>query len=158
MIESLVSSITYYIRKSSYKTIEALSQSITDFIFKRYSLFTDASLYLEKPNAISTASSAGIQLFRKNPFLQNDSVSDSLLTNVVYLAIGSNVGERLTHIYDALTRMKSNDMIKLLDTSFMYESKPMYILDQANFLNCVIRVNLIGSFLSSLFYFNFNFR
>ena len=57
----------------------------------------------------------------------------------VYLAIGSNVGDRSAALNMALNELKA--VGSLIKTSFLYETAPMYHTDQRNFLNaaCLVR-------------------
>jgi len=53
----------------------------------------------------------------------------------VYIALGSNMGDRAAHLHAALRGMRA--FLQIMDTSFLYESPPAYILDQPPFLNAV---------------------
>lgn len=55
----------------------------------------------------------------------------------VYLGLGSNVGVRLSNLKKALNLLKKKD-INVLETSSVYESKPVDYLEQPNFLNIVV--------------------
>lgn len=57
------------------------------------------------------------------------------------IALGSNVGNRYQNIESALRYLESNGF-RIHDTSFLYESDPMYVLDQDKFLNCAILVSM----------------
>lgn len=56
----------------------------------------------------------------------------------IYLALGSNLGRRAHAIHDALARLAH--FAQVLDTSFLYETPPAYVVDQPKFLNAVCRV------------------
>jgi hypothetical protein len=56
-----------------------------------------------------------------------------------FVALGSNVGNRLDMIERACLEMK-NEGIDILRTSGLWETKAMYVEDQANFLNGVCEV------------------
>lgn len=73
--------------------------------------------------------------------------------HTAYIAIGSNLGDRVAYIRKALgylddistmpasnANTASSRTMKLVDTSFLYESEPMYVLEQAPFLNAVCKV------------------
>lgn len=49
------------------------------------------------------------------------------------IAFGSNVGDRLAHIEEALGRLRT--WVMVVRTSSVYETAPMYVTDQAPFLN-----------------------
>ncbi|KAI9513504.1 Dihydropteroate synthase [Russula earlei] len=64
------------------------------------------------------------------------------------IALGSNLGDRFANIEAALQLLESPELISafeepeeskslaVINTSFLYESAPMYVTDQPNFLNC----------------------
>ncbi|KAJ2847572.1 trifunctional dihydropteroate synthetase [Coemansia brasiliensis] len=63
----------------------------------------------------------------------------------VYIALGTNVGDRLGNLHKALNRLNTDlPMSRLVDTSFLYETAPMYVTDQPAFLNaaCLVRTKL----------------
>jgi len=57
-----------------------------------------------------------------------------------YLAVGSNMGDTYQNIANALSSLQSNGSIKLLQTSFLRTTAPMYVTDQPNFLNGAVQV------------------
>jgi 2-amino-4-hydroxy-6-hydroxymethyldihydropteridine diphosphokinase len=67
----------------------------------------------------------------------------------VFLALGSNIGilcwidwtlgNRQKHLYTALSKLRSFTSIK--DTSFVYDTKAMYEVNQNRFLNAVCKVD-----------------
>lgn len=58
------------------------------------------------------------------------------------IAIGSNLGDRFANIEGALRHLepilspKGSNTSVIVNTSFLYETAPMYVTDQPNFLNC----------------------
>lgn len=61
---------------------------------------------------------------------------------LAYIALGSNMGNRVAWIEMACNRMGDKG-IKVKRTSGLWETKPMYLLDQDNFLNGVCEVSLM---------------
>ncbi len=55
----------------------------------------------------------------------------------VFLALGSNIGDRTFFILRAIEELKNH--IKILKVSTVYESNPWGVENQAPFLNCVIK-------------------
>jgi len=53
----------------------------------------------------------------------------------VYLAVGSNLGDRYTNIHNALQLLSQDRASRLVRTSFLHETAPMYVTDQPAFLN-----------------------
>ncbi|CAG8656755.1 13796_t:CDS:2, partial [Cetraspora pellucida] len=61
-----------------------------------------------------------------------------------FIGLGSNMGDCFKNINEALQQLETICKCKVLDTSFLYETSPMYVTDQPNFLNaaCKIATNL----------------
>ncbi|EJF56109.1 Dihydropteroate synthase [Dichomitus squalens LYAD-421 SS1] len=66
------------------------------------------------------------------------------------IAIGANIGDRFANIECALRLLESSALdtqswtgvqrIVVVDTSFMYETAPMYVKDQPKFINCACMI------------------
>lgn len=54
----------------------------------------------------------------------------------VILGVGSNLGNRISNFHDALHQLKS--IGKVSQTSFLYQTAPMYELNQPSFLNAAV--------------------
>jgi hypothetical protein len=53
----------------------------------------------------------------------------------VVVALGSNVGNRIEEIERACRAIDADPDMRIVDTSFLYETKPMYVEDQERFVN-----------------------
>jgi hypothetical protein len=60
-----------------------------------------------------------------------------------FVALGSNLGDRINWIEQACKQMASSPKIKLIKTSSLWETDPMYVLDQDKFVNGVCEVSLL---------------
>ena len=60
---------------------------------------------------------------------------------IVFLSLGSNLGDRLSNLEEAISLISKTKNIDMLVKSKIYETSPMENLDQDNFLNQVIQVN-----------------
>ena len=58
------------------------------------------------------------------------------MSNLVYLSLGANVGDRASHIREAITRLGS--VGRVLAVSSMYETEPVEFTDQEWFLNLAV--------------------
>ena len=58
----------------------------------------------------------------------------------IFIALGSNMGDRLQNIENACREMDAQPEIQVLRTSALYETAPMYVEDQDRFLNGVCEV------------------
>lgn len=59
----------------------------------------------------------------------------------VVIALGSNLGNRIEEIEKACRAIDADPDMRIVDTSFLYETKPMYVEDQGEFVNgaCEVR-------------------
>ena len=62
---------------------------------------------------------------------------------LAYVALGSNMGDRVAMIEKACKEMEASGKIKILRTSSLWETKAMYVVDQDMFVNgaCEVRPN-----------------
>jgi 2-amino-4-hydroxy-6-hydroxymethyldihydropteridine diphosphokinase len=94
---------------------------IPNRIQKFYSLFVVAAT-LQSIRSLSTATRNG------------------KLTNA-YIALGSNLGDRYQFIHDAIKKLSCIGKVKT--TSFLYETTPMYHLEQPRFLNAACQLETL---------------
>ena len=66
-------------------------------------------------------------------------VQDGIQTHRAFIALGSNVGDRVEMIEKACLELDRAG-IKVKRTSSLFETTPMYVLDQGTFLNGVCEV------------------
>nr|POE87832.1 folic acid synthesis protein fol1 [Quercus suber] len=102
--------------------------------------------------ADSWVSSTSNQIRLESRFLENESAgrrpiaqrnSGDLTTmqhGGVYIALGSNVGDRIEAIESACRIIDADQDMKILKISPLYETAPMYVEDQAPFLNGVCEI------------------
>jgi 2-amino-4-hydroxy-6-hydroxymethyldihydropteridine diphosphokinase len=57
--------------------------------------------------------------------------------HLVYLALGTNLGDRTNNLKDALRRL--TDKVNITAVSRLYETAPAYVLDQPAFLNMAVK-------------------
>ena len=57
--------------------------------------------------------------------------------STVYLALGSNLGDRQANLMEAIRRLAAKVSVEVM--SSVYETEPAYITDQPRFLNMVLR-------------------
>jgi 2-amino-4-hydroxy-6-hydroxymethyldihydropteridine diphosphokinase len=61
------------------------------------------------------------------------------MPSLVYLSLGSNVGDREGNLRDAISRLTS--LGKVIAVSSFYETEPVEFTDQAWFLNCAVALD-----------------
>ncbi|MBU8908458.1 2-amino-4-hydroxy-6-hydroxymethyldihydropteridine diphosphokinase [Desertibacillus haloalkaliphilus] len=62
------------------------------------------------------------------------------MNNTVYLALGSNVGDRANHLREGMRQLETDEDIVIIATSSIYETEPVGYVDQDRFLNMVIEI------------------
>ncbi|GAA5978007.1 hypothetical protein JCM5350_006296 [Sporobolomyces pararoseus] len=116
---------------------------------------------LSKPVAIMFAKAPSVSVLRERSDFNYDSNSsrsystNTINTNgtnlekkkkVAFLGIGTNLGNRVENLSNALKRLRDQEeedgssWLKVVDTSYLYESEAMYHEDQDRFLNAAIKV------------------
>ncbi|KAI8821327.1 Dihydropteroate synthase-like protein [Fimicolochytrium jonesii] len=162
---TITRTVSKYVESTNYKTVEALATSIARLLIKQCHV-PKVTVRVEKPSAIVFAAAAGVEITRDRAYFgekarasdptpatsldasaHSDDVDEETrgrLPHVVYLALGSNLGDSAKNINDAVTSLAGSAAIKVIDTSFLYETKAMYVTDQPNFINacCAIRTSL----------------
>ncbi|MBM4765288.1 2-amino-4-hydroxy-6-hydroxymethyldihydropteridine diphosphokinase [Bacillus sp. B15-48] len=62
------------------------------------------------------------------------------MKNNVFIAVGSNIGDRFEYISKAVKQIDSHGKINVVNTSSIYETEPIGYTDQDRFLNMVLQV------------------
>jgi len=94
--------------------------------------FLVASVYVNKSNAC----------YHYQSFSTSSTTSSSSSTSTrqqdVYIALGSNIGDRIQALHEALKELQTIGTLKC--TSYLYETPPMYLNDQPSFLNAACHI------------------
>lgn len=75
----------------------------------------------------------------------NGSGETAARKRTAYIALGSNLGDRIGWIEKACNEMDARG-IKVKRTSSLWETEPMYVLDQDRFVNGACEVGSISVF------------
>lgn len=159
----IIDEVVTYIENANFKTVEALIDSVAQIAIQNQALEVTAKV--EKPNAITFANGVGVQVTRNADYFKNvpkldiqsasvtedykesfnlpstESEQKSVLEDhLVYLAFGSNTGDQIENINAAIDALNSITGTKVLETSSLYESEPMYYLDQPKFVNGALKL------------------
>ena len=164
-IHKIIDELTLYVESSNFKTVEALVMKIGQLVMQNHGDgIQNVSATVTKPNAITFTDGVGVSSNMSKasfkdvdpitdvgtsvdsvsnfnlPTSAEDSKFDKNKEHIAYIAIGSNQENQLSNINDALQLLSYYD-IKLLATSSLYISKPMYFKDQPDFYNGAIKVS-----------------
>jgi 2-amino-4-hydroxy-6-hydroxymethyldihydropteridine diphosphokinase len=58
------------------------------------------------------------------------------MPRLVYLSLGSNIGDREAHLREAMVRLQTQ--VRIVSVSSFYETEPVEFADQSWFLNCAV--------------------
>lgn len=164
---TITRSITDYVAASSHKTVESLATSIARVAIAQNGV-DRIRVRVDKPSAIMFARSAGVEIERSRAFFEaaeaddlaesgagtvsSDSaaqtapVTDTLEIShekgwhLAAIALGANLGDRFDNLQRAVQLLQAHQDIQVVDTSFLYETPPMYVVDQPKFLNGAVRI------------------
>ncbi|WVQ85335.1 dihydropteroate synthase [Cryptococcus sp. DSM 104549] len=136
-----------FVSNSSYGTIESLDHDLGEHLLKSKFLGKGTHPKLEvtirKPSAIPFAT-PGITIHRTHlDYPAAAAAGAPALPQAgprVFIAVGSNIGDRVGHIKKAVNELEDGGC-KLVATSRLYESEPMYVEDQDRFINGVIEIS-----------------
>ncbi len=121
---------------TSFKTLEKLNIHLLRKTFQCHP-FDNATIMIDKTTALQFTESARVVSSRSLKWFQTNAPVE-IENNICYFSIGSNINP-VQNINKALVLIES--FSKILDTSFLYESEPMYNTNQSKFLNCVVKIS-----------------
>ena len=135
------------VEASSYRTIEALAGCLAEACLCKFQIGR-VIVRIEKPNALSFADYAGIEVDRRRseitsliPEYDVHDMESRRKTTIVYIGLGSNLGNRAENIRMALHILTLEYAAgHLLDTSFLYETQPVSTIEQPLFLNAACKI------------------
>ncbi|OCF45288.1 dihydropteroate synthase [Kwoniella heveanensis CBS 569] len=144
-----------YVAESTYGTIESLIHELGRYLYSlpilSQSSTSKIELTLRKPSAIPYAIPS-ISIYRSASDYplpsQKASESSTSATDAgpstsrkrVFIAVGSNIGDRVQNISRAIKMLEENGC-ELVGCSRLYESEPMYVEDQDRFVNGAIEIS-----------------
>ena len=63
--------------------------------------------------------------------------------HIVYLSIGSNIGDKKKNLNDAVKTLNSHNKIDVVDVSSFYKTEPQNFIDQDWFVNAALKIKTI---------------
>ncbi|KAI8847860.1 Dihydropteroate synthase-like protein [Chytridium lagenaria] len=130
---SIARMVTEKVEASSYKTVEALITTIAKILIIECHA-PKVTVQVRKPSALVFADSAGLEIVRDRNSFRNE----LRLREEEKKALEGRSAS--TNIQNAIETLSKEASIQLLDTSFLYETAPMYVQDQPAFLNAVFKI------------------
>lgn len=126
---------------SSFLTIESLATHVAHQLLQAHAV-EQVRVRIDKPSAIMHAQCASVQVVRDRAFFALPPVvGEQAPAATVALALGANLGDRAANLHDAVRRLDAHPSIRVVDTSFLYETAPMYLTEQPRFLNGACKIH-----------------
>jgi dihydroneopterin aldolase / 2-amino-4-hydroxy-6-hydroxymethyldihydropteridine diphosphokinase len=125
---AVCSDVSDELKKIKYNLIEKVAEETAFFILLKYALVKGVKILIKKPWAPigKSLDYAGVEIER--------------FWHKVYIAIGSNLGDKEDNLKKSIEKIKSNKAINVTNVSTFIETEPEGYVDQDTFLNGVIEV------------------
>ena len=155
---SVAHSVFMHIQASACLTIESLATQVAELLCRQHSA-DHVRVCIAKPSAIMFAESSSVEIVRDSssfdlplgdpaasqPHLDLGRKQTPVHTpqshHTAVLALGANLGDRARYIEAAVSSLDAHPSIRVVDTSFLYETAPMYYIDQPRFLNGACKIS-----------------
>lgn len=167
-IQTIIDAIVTYVEGANFKTVEALIENVGGIVAQtlQHKNNDDIQIYVKvlKLSAITDTNGVGVSCSKNIREYENVNVERAIESssdqynlpvqkintiknkwNTAYLAFGSNIGDRLSYIEEALELLKKNSNVKIISLSSLFESEPMYFRDQSPFMNGCIEIRTLLS-------------
>ncbi|KXN69407.1 Dihydropteroate synthase [Conidiobolus coronatus NRRL 28638] len=136
----IVRSVTSLVENSKFKTVEALVTAVAKVAIIKC-LVPKITVSVGKPSALRFADLAAAEITRDfNSFKDIKSYDNNFIyplesnEHLAIIALGSNLEDKYKNILGAIQKLQARGC-RLVNSSFLYQSKPMYVEDQPEFLN-----------------------
>lgn len=122
-----------YLKEHSFNLLEACCENLARELLLKFELLSGLTLEIEKPKAPIPArfKSVSVKVNRK--------------WNTVFVALGSNLGEREHFLEDAVVALKESAGIRVEQTSDWIVTKAYGVENQPDFLNGMVKIKTILS-------------
>lgn len=125
--------ITDWMQQHTCKLIETVAEKIAEELLLKFDLINGVLLEIRKPQA-----PIGL------PF-ESVSVKIKREWHTAYLSMGSNMGDKETHIKNAIHALENHPLIKVEKESELLVTKPYGDVEQDDFLNGALQVRTLLS-------------
>lgn len=123
--------ITEFMQNNTFKLIETVAVKLSYFLLLNLNHLKEVKIEIKKPWA-----PIGLPL-------DTASVEITRGWHTAFLSLGSNMGDKNKYIENAINALKSNEYIKLIKISPIYETEAYGGVEQDNFLNGCVEIKTI---------------
>ena len=120
-------------KEKNYRLIEAVAEHLAEDILLEYSLVKKVCVELKKPWAPILLPLDTVSVRIERGWTQ------------VYLSVGSNMGDKETHIREAVESLRQDNKICDVAVSDLIETEPYGFTEQENFLNGAVSLKTLYS-------------
>ena len=122
------------IDNSQFSLVERLAGELAKTLLTEFEplLWVDVGVFKPQAPLPGRFQTAGICIQRSR--------GDFGLMTTVDLSLGANLGDRLATLREAVSQLSSHPQIEQLAVSSVYETKPIGLVDQPDFLNLALRI------------------
>lgn len=120
-----------FITEHTFQLIETVAEGVASLILKNYPLVQKVDVEIRKPEA-----PIGL------PF-ESVSVKITRQWHTVYLAIGSNLGDREVYIKEAIAKIGQDESCIVEKVSSILQTAPYGMIEQGEFLNGALKVQTL---------------
>lgn len=122
---------TEFLREHTYHLIEAAAEQLAEAVLHTYPLVREVTIALKKPWA-----PIGLPL-------ESVSVEITRKWHRVYLAVGSNMGDKEAYIRQGIEGLSANEDCRVKKVSQLMITKPYGVTDQEDFLNGCLEIETL---------------
>lgn len=123
--------ITRWMQENTYQLLEAVAEKMSKAILLKYDRIAAVDLEVRKPQAPIPLpfGCVSVKIHRR--------------WHTAYLAVGSNMGDKVQYISGAIRALTAHPQIKVMKVSDLIQSKPYGVTDQDNFVNGALEIETL---------------
>jgi len=134
--------------KNRFNLLETFSEVLAEKIISYSPLILKVKVRIEKisPPIKESIGSVGVELeLERNPN-SHDYEPKISKKSIVFLSLGSNLGDREKNLRDAVKKLRVNQNLDVISISSIYETEPMYVENQEYFYNIVVKAAIKSAY------------
>lgn len=123
--------ITNWMQENTYQLLETVAEKMSKAILLKYDRIAAVDLEIRKPQAPIPLpfGCVSVKIHRR--------------WHTAYLAMGSNMGDKVQYISGAIRALTAHPQIKVMKVSDLIQSKPYGVTDQESFLNGALEIETL---------------
>ncbi|MCL4415351.1 MAG: 2-amino-4-hydroxy-6-hydroxymethyldihydropteridine diphosphokinase, partial [Actinobacteria bacterium] len=131
-----------------FNLLETFSEVLAKKIISYSPLILKVKIRVEKisPPIKESIGSVGVELELERNADGHDYELKTGKKSIVFLSLGSNLGDREKNLKDAVKKLKANQNLDIISVSSIYETEPMYVENQEYFYNIVLKAEVKGAY------------